>query len=100
MLFVNAPAKTGQFNIVHLKVCTSWNIPFLSLDGINPGEISKMIEDMDPKPRVLLSTISRMGEESVQAAIRRLPVRHICIDEVQVSDSLIHTLYCPKRLGH
>ena len=65
-------------------MCKTWDIPFLSLDGLNPEEISVKIEEMDPKPRVLLSTISRVADKSVQTAIRRLPVVRICLDEAQV----------------
>ena len=65
-------------------MCTVWNIPFLSLDELDPEEISVKIELMEPKPRVLLSTISRVADKAVQAAIRRLPVVRICLDEVQV----------------
>jgi hypothetical protein len=39
---------------------------------------------MDPKPRVLLTTITRVAEMEVQRGLRKLPVGTICIDEVQV----------------
>ena len=67
-----------------IKVCKSWDIPFLSLDGVEPGEIPQLVESMDPKPRVLLCTISTVSSEKVQEQIRRLPVKTICLDEVQV----------------
>ena len=47
-------------------------------------DISSVIDGMDPKPRVILSTISRVSEEAVQKHLRRLPIRTICLDEVQV----------------
>ena len=43
-----------------------------------------MIEAMDRKPRVILSTITRVSEEAVQRQLRKLPVKTIFIDEVQV----------------
>ena len=67
-----------------VKVCQTWNIPFLSLDEIDQASISAVIEEMNPKPRVILSTISRVSEEGVQRQLRRLPVKTICLDEVQV----------------
>ena len=67
-----------------VKVCQTWNIPFLSLDEIDQASISAVIEEMNPKPRVILSTISRVSEEAVQRQLRRLPVKTICLDEVQV----------------
>ena len=39
---------------------------------------------MDPKPRVILCTISTVSTVKVQEQIRRLPVKTICLDEVQV----------------
>ena len=41
---------------------------------------------MDPPPRVLLSSISRVADKEVQKAIRRLNIRVIAIDEAQVAD--------------
>ena len=66
-------------------MCKAWNIPFLSLDSLSAEEISEKVEQMDPKPRVILSTISRVANKDMQSAIRRLPVVRICIDEVQVN---------------
>ena len=77
---VNAISITTSF-----KICQTWDIPFLSLDEIDPTSISAVIEEMDPKPRVILSTISRISEEAVQRQLRRLPVSCICLDEVQVN---------------
>ena len=65
-------------------MCKSWDIPFLSLDGVDPKDIAQLVEGMDPKPRVILCTISTVSSVTVQAQIRRLPVKTICLDEVQV----------------
>ena len=66
------------------KVCQSWDIPFLSLDDVDPENIMAVIEEMDHKPRVILSTITKVSEEAVQRQLRKLPIKTICIDEVQV----------------
>ena len=48
-------------------------------------DMMSVIGGMDPKPRVILSTISRVADEAVQKQLRRLPIRTICLDEVQVN---------------
>ena len=73
-----------------VKVCQTWGIPFLSLDEVDPGNIGAVIEGMDPKPRVILSTITRVSEEAVQKQLRRLPVKTICLDESQVPPRSSH----------
>ena len=65
-------------------MCKSWDIPFLSLDEVDPKDITEVVEAMEPKPRVILCTISTVSTVPVQAQIRRLPVKTICLDEVQV----------------
>ena len=65
-------------------MCKAWGIPFLSLEGVNPQEIPQLVENMEQKPRVILCTISTVADAGVQKHIRRLPVRTICLDEVQV----------------
>ena len=65
-------------------MCEAWDIPYLVLDEVETGVISSVVEGMEPKPRVILSTISRVAEESVQKQLRRLPISRICLDEVQV----------------
>ena len=55
-------------------MCEDWDIPFVSLDGIEAEDILSVIGDMDPKPRVILSTISRVSQEAVQKELRRLPI--------------------------
>ena len=67
-----------------VKVCEAWDIPHLSLDEVDPETIFAVIEAMDRKPRVILSTITRVSEEAVQRQLRKLPVKTIFIDEVQV----------------
>ena len=74
-------------------MCKAWQVPFLSLDGVSPEEITLKIEQMDPKPRVLLSTISRVADKAVQTAIRRLPVVRLCVDEVQVMCIVMYSKY-------
>ena len=70
--------------IANVKVCEDWDIPYVSLDEMETEDIMSVIGDMEPKPRVILSTISRISQEDVQKQLRRLPVRTICLDEVQV----------------
>ena len=65
-------------------MCELWGIPYVSLDEIDTEDISSVIGGMDPKPQVILTTISRVSEEAVQKQLRRLPIRTICLDEVQV----------------
>ena len=72
-------------------MCTAWGIPYISLDETDTTNISSLVKDMVPQPRVILSTITRVAEEAVQQQLRRLPIRKICLDEVQVNNIL---LYC------
>ena len=65
-------------------MCEAWDIPYVSLDEIQTKDIQSVIGDMDPKPRVVLTTISRVSDVSVQKQLRRIPIKTICIDEVQV----------------
>ena len=65
-------------------MCDLWGIPYVSLDEMDTEDISSVIGGMDPKPQVILTTISRVSEEAVQKQLRRLPIRTICLDEVQV----------------
>ena len=74
------------------QVCLDWKIPFLSLDGMEADAIPGVVEAMEPRPKVLLATISVLASEAVQRAIRKLPIRRICIDEAQVPP------YCPPAL--
>ena len=70
-----------------MKVCDTWSIPYLSLDGVDPKEIGQLVKDMEPKPRVILCTISTIADEAVQKQIGRLPIKTVCLDEVQVYTS-------------
>ena len=69
---------------MYLKVCEAWGIPFLSMDGVEAQSIPQLVENMEPKPRVILCTISTISDPAIQKHIRRLPIRTICLDEVQV----------------
>ena len=71
-------------NFHHLKVCKDWDIPFISLDETQVGNIAEVVAGMEIKPRVVLATISKINDEAVQRQIRRLPICTICLDEVQV----------------
>ena len=64
----------------------SWGIPWLSLSRTSAEVIVDTASSMDPPPRVLLSSISRVADKEVQKAIRRLNIRVIAIDEAQVAD--------------
>ena len=66
-------------------MCEDWAIPYVSLDEMEKEDMMSVIGGMDPKPRVILSTISRVADEAVQKQLRRLPIRTICLDEVQVN---------------
>ena len=70
-----------------MKVCQTWSIPYLSLDGVDPKDIGQLVKDMEPKPRVILCTISTIADEAVQRQIGRLPIKTVCLDEVQVCTS-------------
>ena len=54
----------------------------MSLDETPTASIAELARVN--QPRVLLATISTIADESVQRQIRRLPIRTICLDEVQV----------------
>ena len=54
----------------------------MSLDETPTASIAELARVI--QPRVLLATISTIADESVQRQIRRLPIRTICLDEVQV----------------
>ena len=54
----------------------------MSLDETPTASIAELARVY--QPRVLLATISTIADESVQRQIRRLPIRTICLDEVQV----------------
>ena len=67
-----------------LKVCQDWGLPFLSLDDTPAGSIGEVARGSEP--RVVLATISTVADELVQKQLRRLPIRTICLDEVQVGE--------------
>ena len=54
------------------------------MEGVDPQDIPQLVEDMEQKPRVILCTISTVADAAIQKQIRRLPIRTICLDEVQV----------------
>ena len=54
----------------------------MSLDETPTASIAELARVN--QPRVLLATISTIADESVQRQIRRIPIRTICLDEVQV----------------
>ena len=66
------------------KVCQDWSIPYLSLDETKPEDIASVLEAMEPKPRVITATITKVSIVEVQRALRRLPIATICVDEAQV----------------
>ena len=70
--------------IMICQVCEEWGIPYVSLDGMESETICSTIMAMEPPPRVILSTVSRVSQEVVQKQLRRLPICTICLDEVQV----------------
>ena len=77
------------------QVCEEWGIPYVSLDGMDTETIFSTITAMETPPRVILATVSRVSQEAVQKQIRRLPIRTICLDEVQVEIYMeIVTLNC------
>ena len=81
--------------IMICQVCEEWGIPYVSLDGMDTETIFSTITAMETPPRVILSTVSRVSQEAVQKQIRRLPIRTICLDEVQVEIYMeIVTLNC------
>ena len=67
-----------------MQVCKSWGIAYLSLDDADPEALFATAQAMDPKPRVILSTITRVSNENVQRQLRRFPIRTISLDEAQV----------------
>ena len=81
-------SSAGVFDIsiyiANVKVCEDWDIPYVSLDEIETEDMMSVISGMEPKPQVIMSTISRVSQEAVQKQLRRLPVRTVCLDEVQV----------------
>ena len=81
--------------IMICQVCEEWGIPYVSLDALDTETIFSTITAMETPPRVILSTVSRVSQEVVQRQIRRLPIRTICLDEVQVEIYMeIVTLNC------
>ena len=70
-------------------MCGQWGIPFISLDGVDAESIPQLVESMEPKPRVILSTISKISEPTIQKQIRRMPIKTICLDEVQVLQEMV-----------
>ena len=80
-----SPLPQEQFSSLYiLKVCQAWGISFLSLDGVEAQSIPQLVETMEPKPRVILCTISSISDPDIQKQIRRIPIRTICLDEAQV----------------
>ena len=79
-------------------MCKAWGVPYVSLDETDTTNIYSLVKDMVPQPRVILSTVSRVTEEAVQQQLRRLPIRKICLDEVQVNKILWFSCYtCDYR---
>ena len=64
------------------QVCTTWGIPFLSLDETKAEDI--LTAATENRPLVVTTTITRVSQEEVQAALRQLPIATICVDEAQV----------------
>ena len=63
-------------------VCSAWEIPFLSLDETKAEDI--LTAANEKRPLVVTTTITRVSQEEVQAALRQLPIATICVDEAQV----------------
>ena len=63
-------------------VCSAWEIPFLSLDETKAEDI--LTAANEKRPLVVTTTITRVSQEEVQAAVRQLPIATICVDEAQV----------------
>ena len=55
------------------------------MDETKPEDIATVVEAMEPKPRVITATITKVSIEEVQRALRRLPIVTICVDEAQVA---------------
>jgi len=58
------------------KVCSTWGIPYLSLDETSEEDIIPTA--MGQKPVVITTTITRVSDEGVQKLLRRLPVSVMC----------------------
>ena len=63
-------------------VCSTWEIPSLSLDETKAEDI--LTAANEKRPLVVTTTITRVSQEEVQAALRQLPIATICVDEAQV----------------
>ena len=64
------------------EVCSTWEIPSLSLDETKAEDT--LTAANEKRPLVVTTTITRVSEEEVQAALRQLPIATICVDEAQV----------------
>ena len=64
----------------------NWGIPWLSLTKTPADKIVETVATMNPPPRVILTSISRVASTEVQKSLRTLPVKVIAIDEAQVAD--------------
>ena len=77
------PLQTIQLQMS--LVCKKWGIPYINLaDARNPDEITKMIEELNPK--VILCSIEDVSDEAIQRRLQRLDVAYVAVDECQVMD--------------
>ena len=74
------------------EVCSTWETPFLSLDETKAEDMLTAANEM--KPLVVTTTITRVSQEEVQAALRQLPFATVCVDEAQVGSLLKKSRPC------
>ena len=65
------------------QLLSAWNIKFLHLDSVPPEQLASFLEK--EKPSILLSSIERLTEREVQAALLTIRIVYMAIDEFHVS---------------
>ena len=65
------------------KVCEDWGINYLNLSSINEAAIGEKVLSM--KPQILISSIEKISNLSIQKQLSNLKLEYISVDEAQVN---------------
>ena len=64
-------------------VCEAWGIKYLNLSALDESSICDQITET--KPRIIISSIEKISDQSVQKQLFNVSLEYISLDEAQVN---------------
>ena len=77
-------------------ICEQWGISYLNISLIDVVEIADRIKSV--KPHILIASVEKISDSSVQKQLGGLDLKYIAVDEAQAS-LLVFVLFLPQWMG-